>query len=330
MRRAERPKPLGVCSVCYALTNLHEDVYRPCDQIVNGKRCDGTFQNAVTYLWERCPSYKATGEIGIQVCGECSGFGWYDVRLTSSTGRVSSFGEHIDFQSQIWITPDDSSGQRGAKIKTSGTNLCRLELKEIKMSKIKESIIHKVHPTQLTVGMIEVQDKKKHLASLKPQEQRDFMQAHPMPAVTGPEGKVYITDHHHLGRAAIEAGVTTGFLLVEADLSSCNLADFWTEMDRNQWVHPLDENGVRHDYNAIPHKLEMLVDDAYRSLAGYVRNAGGYDKTPTAFAEFLWADFFRRSVPIEVVKADFQAAFQTALPLAKSDLAKGMPGFKEK
>jgi hypothetical protein len=131
---------------------------------------------------------------------------------------------------------------------------------------------------------------------------------------------VYITDHHHLGRAAIEAGVTSGFLLVEADLSSCSLDDFWKEMDKKLWVHPLDENGARHYYNVIPHSLEKLVDDACRSLAGYVRNAGGFDMTPTAFAEFIWADFFRRSIPMEVVKADFQAAFRTALPLAKTYL----------
>ena len=198
------------------------------------------------------------------------------------------------------------------------------------MPQIAESMIHKLHPTQLTVGMIEVLDKKKHLASLKPQEQRVFMQAHPMPAVTGLEGKLYITDHHHLGRAALEAGITTGFFLMEADLSSCALADFWKEMDKNLWVHPLDENGVRHGYSAIPSHLEKLADDAYRSLAGYVRNAGGYDKTPTAFAEFVWADFFRRSIPIEDVKADFHAAVRTALSLAQSRLAKGLPGFKQK
>src|ERR1700737_430185 len=137
------------------------------------------------------------------------------------------------------------------------------------MPKIQESMFLKLHPTQITVGMIEVQDKKEHLASLQPKEQRDFMQAHPMPAVIGPEGRLYITDHHHLGRAALESGITTGFFVVEADLSSCGLDDFWKEMDKNLWVHPLDENGVRHYYSAIPDHLEKLIDDTYRSLAGY-------------------------------------------------------------
>lgn len=197
------------------------------------------------------------------------------------------------------------------------------------MPKLHDSEISTLHPTQLTVGMIEVQDKRAHLASLNPQDQQDFMQAHPMPAVIGPRGNLYITDHHHLGRAALEAGVTKGCFLVEADLSSRSLDDFWKEMDRNQWVHPLDENGVRHYYTAIPQRLEKLVDDAYRSLAGYVRNAGGFEKKPTAFAEFVWADFFRRSIPIEDVKADFQAAIRTALLLARGKLAKGLPGYRE-
>ena len=196
------------------------------------------------------------------------------------------------------------------------------------MANIQESPIQQLQPTQLTVGMIEVHDKKKHLASLKPAEQQDFMRAHPIPAVRGPEGLLFITDHHHLGRAAHDAGVDSGFFEVEADFSSLNIDEFWREMDKNKWVHPLDENGVRHTFNLIPKHLDKLIDDVYRALAGYVRNAGGYDKTPTAFAEFVWADFFRRNIPFEDVQADFSAAVKAAMPLAVSEFAKGMPGYK--
>lgn len=198
------------------------------------------------------------------------------------------------------------------------------------MARILESEIRQLRPTQLTVGMIEVRDKIKHLAALKPKDARDFMQAHPMPAVIGPGGRHYITDHHHLGRAAIEAGVDSGFFLIEADLSTHGMDGFWREMDRNLWVHPLDENGVRHHYAAIPADLKNLVDDPYRSLAAFVRYAGGYDKTPSPFAEFIWADFFRRMIPIEDVRADFEAAVSAALPLAKSHTAAGLPGFNKK
>jgi hypothetical protein len=199
------------------------------------------------------------------------------------------------------------------------------------MSKIQECTVHKLHPTQLTVGMIEVKDKTQHLAKLKPNEQQQFMQTHPIPAVIGPEGRLYITDHHHLGRAAFEAGVANGFFEIEADLSDHrDPEEFWREMDRRCWVHPLDEYGVRHSYSAIPHHLEQLVDDIYRSLAGYVRAAEGYDKTPTAFAEFEWADFFRRLIAVENLKADFHAAVDVSLRLARSDRARSMPGYRSK
>jgi hypothetical protein len=137
-------------------------------------------------------------------------------------------------------------------------------------------------------------------------------------AVHWPDGHVTHGIDRHIADLkamfSLEAGVKTGFFLTEADFSSRGMGDFWKQMDKNLWVHPLDQNGVRHNYSAIPAHLNELVDDIYRSVAGYVRDAGGYDKTPTAFAEFVWADFFRRSIPTELVHADFHAAVQTAVP----------------
>lgn len=198
------------------------------------------------------------------------------------------------------------------------------------MPKLHEAALKTLHPTQLTVGMIVVHDKRKHLADLSAADRQDFLKAHPLPAVVGPQGKLYITDHHHLGRAALDAGVSTGCFLVEADLSKCSLESFWKEMNENLWVHPLDENGTRHCYSMIPDSVGKLVDDVYRSLAGYVRDAGGYDKTPTAFAEFIWADFFRRNIAVETVRSDFQTAVQAGVSLAQGKWAKNIPGYNRK
>ena len=198
------------------------------------------------------------------------------------------------------------------------------------MPKLQEAALKELHPTQLTAGMIVVQDKRKHLAGMSPVDRQKFMKAHAMPAVIGPKGRLYITDHHHLGRAALDATVTTAFLEIEEDFSKCSVETFWKEMNDNHWVHPLDENGVRHYYNTIPESLGKLTDDVYRSLAGYVRDKGGYEKTPTAFAEFVWADFFRRNIAIETVRADFHTAVQAGLSLAQSKMAKNIPGFNAK
>ena len=93
------------------------------------------------------------------------------------------------------------------------------------MSNIHEIEVHRLHPTQITVGMIEVREKRKVLADLKNHALRDFLQNHPIPAVEGPEDRLYITDHHHLGRALLDQGLHTGFFLIEADLSQLCLED---------------------------------------------------------------------------------------------------------
>lgn len=196
------------------------------------------------------------------------------------------------------------------------------------MAKITATTPDSLGPTQMTVGMIEVRDKQKQLAALKAAEQADLVRAHPLPAVVGPRGRLYITDHHHLARAALEARVDKVYCEIEADLSSCEAAAFWKEMEENSWVHPLDEHGVRHIYTKLPARLAELADDVYRSLAAYVRNAGGYEKTGKAYAEFVWADYFRRNVAVEILTGDFQAAVRAAVPLARSHRAKSLPGYK--
>jgi hypothetical protein len=194
--------------------------------------------------------------------------------------------------------------------------------------KINEVRIDKLFPTQLTVGFIEVKEKEKKLHSMTASNQKEFLRANPVPAVIGMGGNLYITDHHHLCRAAYDAGITHGFIFVEDDLSSIKTADkFWVEMAAHKWVHPLDSSGTRHLYSSIPHHISHLVDDVYRSLAGYVRHAGGYEKTPTAFAEFVWADFFRRNIAVEDVNSYFSASVKIAKKLAHGEMAIGLPGY---
>jgi hypothetical protein len=59
-----------------------------------------------------------------------------------------------------------------------------------------------------------------------------------------------------------------------------------------------------------------------------VRDAGGYEKTPTAFAEFLWADFFRPRVAIGPTRQDFQKSVDQAMKIATSPEAAHLPGYK--
>src|SRR5450759_141610 len=195
------------------------------------------------------------------------------------------------------------------------------------MAKFHERKIQELHPTQITVGLIEVSDKCIELASLKKRQRRDFLSEHSIPAILGPKDRLYITDHHHLALAAWHTKVEWAFFLVEDNLSKLDIKGFWREMIKNHWAHPIDWQGEKRSIAEIPSHVSGLCDDIYRSLAGYVRNVGGFEKTPTAFAEFLWADFFRERVVIGSTRADFDRAVLQAYKLARGRKARTLPGW---
>lgn len=199
------------------------------------------------------------------------------------------------------------------------------------MPQINEIVIDELRPTQITVGMIEVEEKRREIVGLmqdRPNHLAKYILDHAIPAVAGLDGRYFIVDHHHLGRALLEAGVTSGPFQVIGDLSTLDPQKFWPEMERRNWVHPYDEHGCRRDFSQMPLHLNDLRNDPYRSLAGFVRRAGGYDKTPAPFAEFLWADYFRtRIAPADLVEPQFDATVQRAAVLAHDPAAAHLPGY---
>jgi hypothetical protein len=187
--------------------------------------------------------------------------------------------------------------------------------------------LQQIHPTQVTAGMLEVEEKRKHFAALSADDLKRALKAAPIPVVVGRDDAHYAIDHHHLARALSDAEIEQAYVEVVADLSKLKGDAFWIEMAARQWVHPYDEHGVLHGVAAIPKQVSGLIDDPFRSLAAFVRNAGGYTKTAAPFAEFQWADFFRTRVRLWTTPSQFNAAVQQAIHLAASPDALILPGF---
>lgn len=189
-----------------------------------------------------------------------------------------------------------------------------------------------LQPTQMTVGAAEVAAKRTQWTGLKRKERERLLTSHCFPAVKGPKGRYYITDHHHLGLALMQENVDKVWVMLMADLSDTEGETFWRVMEFRRWAHPYDDQGQRADYAAIPGKISKLRDDPYRSLAGFVRQAGGYAKDAAPFSEFLWADFFRPLVSRKQLQAAGTAALpvellQHAVALARSAAAHYLPGW---
>lgn len=190
--------------------------------------------------------------------------------------------------------------------------------------------ISSLKPTQLTVGMREVTEKRQRWKEHSMKKRSELLREHLIPVVLGPDKTHYIVDHHHFARALHDEGENEILISIIADLSSVDPRAFWGVMDSQRWVHPYDANGDRQHFSDLPKSVVDLKDDPFRSLAGEVRRAGGFVKDGTLFSEFLWVDFLRCQLSRQSVEADFQKAVERALVLAKTKQAAYLPGWSGK
>jgi hypothetical protein len=192
---------------------------------------------------------------------------------------------------------------------------------------VKPVPILEIRPTQITVGMREVAAKRKNWSEQSEERRPEFLGKHMIPVILGPKGHHYAIDHHHLALALHEEGVKDVLVSVVANLGQLDKEAFWVVLDNRSWMHPFDHQGRRRDYTEIPKSVTELVDDPFRSLAGELRQAGGFAKDTTPFSEFLWADFLRRKIKRKDVDRDFDVALKTAMQLAKGKDADYLPGW---
>lgn len=197
---------------------------------------------------------------------------------------------------------------------------------------VREPVLHStpisdLRPTQMTVGMREVKEKRKRWETQKEKKKSEFLGKHMIPAILGPKERPYIVDHHHLARALHDEGETNVLVSVIADLRKIGRDEFWVLLDHHAWVHPYDASGRRRTFDDLPKSVGDLVDDPFRSLAGELRRGGGFAKNTTPFSEFMWADFFRRRMKRKIVETDFAAAMEQGMALAKSGEASHLPGW---
>jgi hypothetical protein len=156
-----------------------------------------------------------------------------------------------------------------------------------------------LHPTQLTVGMLEV----KHLGKKLLQElQQDMARPdHEAKIVIASDGGFYLTDGHHHALAIYnkESRANTTCIVTENDYNTNDQSllssspNFWYIMESRKHARLYDENGHR---GIPPQTLGGLRDDKYRTLSSWIKdwlkdNCG--IMMPGDYAQFQWADIIR-------------------------------------
>lgn len=186
-----------------------------------------------------------------------------------------------------------------------------------------------LRPTQFAVGMGEVRKRAADIAEMGKHELREYLKEKVGTVVIGPGEEFYLVDGHHVATALYKTGASDEMLVkVTHDWSKLSQKEFFARMIRQKLLWPYDENGRPKDPGDLPHSIGQLKDDVYRTLAYKVRKAGGYKDLTVPFQEFLWANYFRKLIPIEKVRRSPEAALSQAMELSRQPEARKLPGFK--
>jgi hypothetical protein len=187
--------------------------------------------------------------------------------------------------------------------------------------------IARLRPTQMTHGERQIARKTAAYRALSARDRKMAIAEKPIAIVLGPGETPYVIDHHHVACALSRAGVERVPFVLVRDFSTLAPAQFWLTLENRSWAYPYDAARRRAAFADMPRHMWDAVDDEFRSLAAFVRAAGGYEKTDVPLADFRWADFFHARLPCPASDADFDALMQPALVLARGDAAAGLPGF---
>lgn len=167
----------------------------------------------------------------------------------------------------------------------------------------------KLYPTQPNVGAIQVQCKTYKYNEKSGTKMGEYLNdfTHHVPAIIGPKGNFYMTDHHHMTTAMWltqdKYGQHTSWQMRVDVLetfygSSMSMGEFWDYMVKNNFAY-LYDNGQPISWQELPASVTGLTDDPYRSQAGFQKNEGllGFIKpvhNAMFFLEFKWGDLMRQ------------------------------------
>jgi hypothetical protein len=184
-----------------------------------------------------------------------------------------------------------------------------------------------MRPTQLTLGLAEVEERAAEIAAMTPTKREAYLERKAIPHVLGPGRQIYIVDHHHLARALLSLKISEAILGDQvADYSGLETKAFWRMMESKGYCWPIDADGNRRPYAAIPASIGDLTDNVWRTLARRVRGEAFQD-LDTPFQEFMWGDYFRTFMTRRLIELRVELAVELATKLARLSEAQDLPGY---
>lgn len=194
--------------------------------------------------------------------------------------------------------------------------------------------VEKLRPTQFAVGSVAVDCKADKISGKSKKKLKKYLAnaAREVPAVVGPDGNFYITDHHHLATALYRAKskhwkdwddgdkVLHVRVLDNYTGEDMSWGDFWGEMQKLHRSYNYDNKGTPNmNFALLPVTVGDLLNDPYRTLSRWVRESCGYVKLGKEqcdhirtghpheapfFMEFYWGEFFRQNLHLTIANQE--------------------------
>ena len=171
---------------------------------------------------------------------------------------------------------------------------------------LKPVAIADLRPTQMTVGIREVEQKRKRWHDESKKKGDEFLGKHTIPIVLGPGDRHYVIDHHHLARALHDEGVENILVTVVEKLRKLEPELVLVRPEQSQ----LDASVRR---RGLPASLQGFANDRGRPQRRSVPLVGRRTATRRRVRQghdtvqrILWANFLRRRVERKTVEAHLE------------------------
>ena len=159
--------------------------------------------------------------------------------------------------------------------------------------------IARLQPTQLCIGLAEVNHRIADFAAASSTQRRNYLRRKPVPLVRNRAGALWMVDRHHRLSALqrVDAQATAfGYLVL--NVATTSRQQTLQELQRRGWLYLHDKRGKGPwPPDVLPQALDRLQDDLYRSLVWKLKREGLIAASPLVpFHEFRWAAWLRRHV----------------------------------
>jgi hypothetical protein len=141
-------------------------------------------------------------------------------------------------------------------------------------------------PTQLAIGMREVELNSKRLHRLGKRKFARYVRRHSIKVIRSPQHEFYLIDGHHTLAALWLLGMKKVPIKITKDYSSKTISrrQFWCFLSKRRLLHLYDQFGNGpHDPIYLPKDVSGLGDDPYRSLAWLVEKSGAYRESRKSY-----------------------------------------------